>query len=188
MPAQDKSRKTLNINLLPQDTFEKTTLGKFVKWALSVGRYIVVFTELIVILAFLSRFKLDRDLTDIHESIEQKKAIVNSAALLEKQIRNLQDYLKKVAETEKKQRPYSSFMTSFTQIIPQEVTIENFSLKENLLSLSCLSQTTRGIGSFIYQLKNSPKYSQVTVDNISRETNSPIEFNLTLVLTEKAFE
>jgi hypothetical protein len=60
------------INLLPKEEFEKKPLGKFLVWALSIGRYIVIFTELIVILAFLSRFKLDRDLADLNQSVREK--------------------------------------------------------------------------------------------------------------------
>ena len=58
--------KKHEIELLPKEEWEKTSFGKFIKWTLNVGRYIVIATELIVILAFVSRFKLDRDLTDLY--------------------------------------------------------------------------------------------------------------------------
>ena len=47
MTAQEKQ-----INLLPKDKWEVGVIGKLLKWALNIGRYIVVFTELIVISAF----------------------------------------------------------------------------------------------------------------------------------------
>lgn len=187
MPVQ-KPKKPLNINLLPEDDFEKTSFGRFIKWALSVGRYIVVFTELIVILAFLSRFKLDRDLTDIHESIEQKKAIIASAQELEREIRGLQDNLMKINEVTKKQNPYSSFITSFARIVPDEVTIENLTLEKDRLSLSCTSLTPEGIGLFIYQLKQSPKFSNISIEDITRKISEPVKFNLTAHLTDQAFK
>ena len=71
MAAQNK-----DIELLPKEEWEKTSLGKFIKWVLTVGRYIVIFTELIVISAFISRFKLDRDLSKIYEDIEKKQSLV----------------------------------------------------------------------------------------------------------------
>jgi len=74
MPAQ-KSQ----IELLPREEWEETSFGKFLKWLLTVGRYIVIFTELVVILAFLSRFKLDRDLTDLYKQIENKQAIIQNS-------------------------------------------------------------------------------------------------------------
>jgi hypothetical protein len=65
--SKQPARKKLdiNVNLLPQDPFFETVFGRFLKWALSIGRYIVIFTELIVILSFASRFTLDRMVTDL---------------------------------------------------------------------------------------------------------------------------
>lgn len=66
------------LNFLPSDRFEYSKLGRFLKWALSAGRYLVVFTELIVIVAFISRFWFDRQLTDLREQRVQKSALVDS--------------------------------------------------------------------------------------------------------------
>ncbi len=81
------------IELLPQENWEKGTFGRLLKWALTVGRYIVIITELIVILAFLSRFKFDRDLTDLNEKVKQQQAIVQSSAQFEQKFRFLQKQL-----------------------------------------------------------------------------------------------
>ena len=74
----NSAQDNISVNLLTQDDFSSSPIGKVFLWALSVGRYIVVITELIVILSFLSRFKLDRDLTDVNEAIEKQKAIILS--------------------------------------------------------------------------------------------------------------
>ena len=92
------------IEFLPQEEWQKGTLGHLLKWALTVGRFIVVFTELIVILAFLSRFKFDRDLTDLNEAVSQKKAIVEAAADFEQDFLFLQKQLETIAGL-KKNRP-----------------------------------------------------------------------------------
>ncbi|MBI3385346.1 hypothetical protein HY030_04095, partial [Candidatus Gottesmanbacteria bacterium] len=96
MPAQTPLPK-ININLMPTEDLERTPAGRFLKWALTVGRYIVIFTELIVLIAFLSRFWLDRTLSDLHESIKQKQAIVKSAKDLEDQARSVQNRLHEVS-------------------------------------------------------------------------------------------
>ena len=85
-----KRQKDLTVNLLPQDAFSKSSVGRVLNWSLSTGRYIVVFTEMIVILTFLSRFTLDRQLTDLNESILRKQAIVDSFGELESNIREIQ--------------------------------------------------------------------------------------------------
>ena len=84
MPATETK-----INLLPVDPFEQGFWGRFLKWGLSVGRYIVIATELVVILAFLSRFKLDRDLSDLNETIAEKQAVLAAYSTLEADYREL---------------------------------------------------------------------------------------------------
>ena len=85
------ARKLTEINLLPKERWETGVLGKLLKWALNIGRYVVVFTELVVIGAFLYRFGLDRQLTDLKEEIGQKQALVESFGDFEAKFRDLQE-------------------------------------------------------------------------------------------------
>src|SRR5258708_3354540 len=78
------------LNFVPSDPFYESPIGKASVWALRVGRYIIIFTEIIVIMSFASRFKLDRDLSDLNSSIAQKTAVVKSYADTETQMRTIQ--------------------------------------------------------------------------------------------------
>ena len=78
------------INLLIHTDFDKTFLGKFLRWSLTYGRYIIICTEIIVLLAFIYRFSLDRKITDLNDEIEQKSAIIAANSNFEEQFRNLQ--------------------------------------------------------------------------------------------------
>ncbi|HCS79450.1 TPA: hypothetical protein DIV55_06990, partial [Patescibacteria group bacterium] len=64
------------INLLTRKDFDASLVGRILRWSLIYGRYIIVSTEIIVLLAFIYRFSLDRQITDLNEEIEQKSAIV----------------------------------------------------------------------------------------------------------------
>ena len=66
MPA-----KTVDVNLLEKDDFSESPIGRIVTWAITYGRYIMILTEIVVLLAFISRFSLDRKLTDLNEAIGQ---------------------------------------------------------------------------------------------------------------------
>ena len=48
------------INLLPERTFEKTIVGRILRWSLTYGRYIIISTEIIV-LAALKKQSLNLD-------------------------------------------------------------------------------------------------------------------------------
>lgn len=70
--------RTSAVNLLPTDRFEFSRTGRFLIWALSTGRLVVILTELVVILAFLSRFWLDRQLSDLRRLRFEKTQVAQS--------------------------------------------------------------------------------------------------------------
>src|SRR3990172_11267317 len=78
------------VNLLPPSEFESSFWGKFLKWAVSGGRYIIIVTELIVILAFLSRFKLDKEISELNEEIQGKVSVLEAELPIEKEFRGQQ--------------------------------------------------------------------------------------------------
>src|SRR3972149_8149847 len=91
MPATD-----IKINLLGDSEMEHTPLGRIVAWAVTYGRYITIGTEIIVRLAFISRFSLDRKLTDLNDEIFQKQAIIEANSAFESDFRTLQDTITKI--------------------------------------------------------------------------------------------
>src|SRR3989344_8016651 len=88
MPARKST-----LNLLPRSDLDGSWWGRFLKWALSTGRYIIILTEMVVIMAFLSRFKLDRDLSDLAERIEGKKNVLVALSGNENVFRSIQKRL-----------------------------------------------------------------------------------------------
>lgn len=87
------ARHTAPINLLPKTEFEMSFWGRFIKWALTTGRYIIILTELVVIIAFMSRFKLDRDASDVGDAILGKQALLEASSNTEKTLRLVQNKL-----------------------------------------------------------------------------------------------
>src|SRR3990167_2341698 len=86
-----KTLKTgINLDLLkPQSNPEKITVKVF-RWLLSTGRYIFIFVEAIVLIAFILRFKLDADLAEKKEAIEQQIPYIESLKPYEVLIRESQ--------------------------------------------------------------------------------------------------
>ena len=80
-----------SINLVKSDKGE--TVERVINWLLSIGRILVIVTELVALGAFLWRFGLDQQLIDLHSKIKQKQAIVEAFKKNEEEYRNLQDRL-----------------------------------------------------------------------------------------------
>lgn len=92
----------LSINLLRDK--EKPLLDRFVAWALSVGRSIVILTEIVALAAFIYRFSIDRKLSDLNDDIKQKQLIVGQLTSLEDEYRNLQKTVGSCQATHKRRR------------------------------------------------------------------------------------
>ena len=174
-----------SIEFLPQEEWEKTTLGKILKWSLTVGRYIVIITELIVILAFLSRFKLDRDLTDLNEEIKQKQAIIESSAQFEKKFRFLQKQLETIEALNKKQLKVDKVLAELASLTPIDVYLSDFSVEDKKISLTATALSESGLASFLKNLETSSQFENLILSqvNLNKERGIGIQFQLKSELT-----
>ena len=172
----------ININLLDQDTFSQSYIGKVLLWALSVGRYIVVFTELIVILSFLSRFKLDRELTDLNEEIEKQKTIIKSYGDLEQRFRLVQDKISYVDENSSQYSP-NQILEILQRTMPLDVKVDQVGLQSDSIRLSALALSPEGFTQFIKALQIQPEVKKISLGTIKSETRGvTIEFELMATL------
>jgi len=184
--VNDPSRQpTIAVNLLSQDEFSQSAVGKVMLWALSIGRYVVVFTELIVILSFMSRFKLDRDLTDLNEAIARQKAIILSYGTLETDFRFTQNQLALMRQTQTALPP-ATVLDILSQTTPVDVKLENLSLTENSLQLSALALSPQGFFRFITNLFQNSAIKHLSLGSVSSEDQGlTINFELTADLAPR---
>jgi Tfp pilus assembly protein PilN len=125
----------ISLNLLPKDEFSESFLGKCLTWSLSIGRYLVILTELIVILSFISRFKLDRDLTDLNEQINLQKQIILSYADTEQQFRTIQAKVDHINQTQETDLIIET-LTTLERLVPPGVKIAQLSLRPTAITFS----------------------------------------------------
>jgi Tfp pilus assembly protein PilN len=179
-PAQSR----ININLLTQDEFSQSMIGKFLLWALSIGRYVVVITELIVIISFLSRFKLDRDLTDTNEAIERQKAVIQSYGTLEQEFKNYQHQLEFINE----ETPivYTHEVLSMLESsLPFDVKVTNVSTSKDTASIKAVALSLPSFGQFLNTLLTQPAVASVSLGQVSAEEQGNIvEFDVQIAFKE----
>jgi len=174
-----------DINLLPQEEWEKKPIGRLVKWTLTIGRYIVIATELIVITAFISRFKFDRDLSDLYEEIEIQQARIKSSEEFEKEFRLIQNRLKVIKELDKRKIDPSKILTSAADLIPLNVTLENlqFDRETGKLTFTGYSLSESGLAAFINNLKQSDYFNNIEIESIVKGSELQIDFKLNTSLS-----
>lgn len=160
-----KKPASIKINLVPQDPFFETPLGKALKWALSVGRYLVIFTELVVILSFASRFSLDRQVTDLNEALNQKQTIIESYGELEAQVKETQAKIDQYGQVEQ-QSNIAEIFPKLSRITPQDIRLDQLSIKLDSVSLAGTAFSNNSLNIFITNLQLSPDFFNVSVDKI----------------------
>jgi len=166
-------RKT-KIEFLPQECWEKGAWGKILKWALTIGRHIVIFTEFVVILAFLSRFKLDRDLTDLGERIKQQQAIVSSWSSFEKEFRFLSKRLQTISELRENRLEADIVLEELASLIPKDVVVHNLDVSGGQLSLTAFALSDSGASSFLRSLRGSGMFKNISLSQLNLEPEKEI--------------
>ncbi len=162
MPAA----KLGKINLLPKDSFEFSVLGKILKWALTSGRVLVVLTEFVVILAFGSRFYFDKKLNDLVETIDQKQAVVDSFADIEKKIRDILSRQTIVEKYLKGNLAIANVIGQIRRVTPQNVTFNEIIIDSKGFSLAGSSGSEGGLANLLLGVSNIPNISGVSVGGI----------------------
>lgn len=155
------------INLLAKDTFEDSSLGKFLKWAINAGRWIVVFTDLVVISAFLSRFYFDTKLANLYDDIKQSQAIVEATSELEQSFRFLQKRLSLLANLNKTEFKSAQNTAFVANVLPPNVVLTDFSVNQESVTFSGKALSESGITALLRNLLLSPQISKVSVSKLA---------------------
>lgn len=174
-----KQSRAIQINLIPEEAFFITPLGRLVRWSLSVGRYLVICTEIVVIVSFASRFTLDRRVTDLNKEIVQKVAVIDSYSDFEKDFRAAQEKLKQYGELEK-QRNLAVVFEDLSSVTPPEVQVSSLAIRKNSVAVTGTTVSQSAFNTLINNLYLSPHFDDVSIGKVTaNEDNSGYEFDFT---------
>lgn len=159
---------------------------KFINWTLTIGRLVVILTELVALSAFLYRFSLDRKLIDLHGKIKQEQTVVRFLKKNEDKYRNLQDRLLLISDFSRKGKEKVQLFKDIVDLAPKETTFNNFSLYNDRVSIVANMQSSSFLTSFVNKLKNYPNISSISIDKIeNKPQNALITVSITAMLKNK---
>lgn len=169
-----------SINLISTHGFDKSPVGRLLRWSLTYGRYIIISTEIIVLLAFLMRFSLDRTLTDLNEAIDQKAAIVQANVGFEQRFRNLQERTNQIGTLFTDQGALNTILGHLESITPHGVFYTSLVFDANLITIKATAASSDSFALFLYQIKKSSFLSKPTVLNLVKNTtnNGAVDFQV----------
>lgn len=173
-----------DINLVPQKKFEEQpTTKKFYLWMVGIGRLIVISTELIAVLVWLSRFRLDYEITTLQENIEEKSATVARSDRFES---NLVKYQKKTEEINNilaDKINLSAGINKIRELTPTGIRLLKVSMEKQQVELQAICSSGITFAQFIAGLSLDNNIQEIVLNNSRyNETNQSYLIDLSLKL------
>lgn len=162
------------LSLLPDSENPNSFGAKVIKWLTTVGRWVIVVTELIVVSAFISRFSLDRKNSDLSDTIRQQQAILESTQYFEKEFNSFQQRLKFIKNFYQNDFQYGQKINTLIKSTPDDLLYKSISLQkddqQNILANASLTAFNEGaIIGFINNLTLNPDISSVKINQIEKK-------------------
>jgi Tfp pilus assembly protein PilN len=174
--------KSKLVNLLPQEEFDASILGRVLKWATGTFRIIVIVTEMIVMAAFLSRFWLDAQNSELSETIDIKGAQIESQSDFETSFRRVQKKLD-IYEAITPNQSATTKLSLVTSKVPQDIVLSGLTINDNSSQVKGISQSEIGIAQFISNLQAETSYKNVDLGSLTTSEDDPLSTVFSIGIT-----
>lgn len=157
-------------------------LDKFLNWTLTVGRLIIIITEVVAVIAFVYRFSLDDRLVNLHSSIKQQQNIISVMKSDEDKYRNLQERISLASTFSAKGLKDNQTIINVMDLIAGQAKISNFTVNKDRLSLGVDVVSVAALSSFIDSLKGYHNIASISIDNIENKPSLGLSVAITAML------
>lgn len=159
------------VSLLPTENDPNSLSARVVNWLTTVGRVVIIFTELVVVSAFASRFWLDRTNADLSEALRQQQAILDSTQQFQSDYQNLKTRLSLISKL-KKSPNLTGVIDTIIKSTPSSINFTSLKVdpqSDQLFStLSLVAYDTNSMVNFITNLVLNPNIDNVVIGTITK--------------------
>lgn len=157
-------------------------MGIVLSWLLSFGKWAVIITQLIVMGAFLWRFSLDRELTDLKKSIAKNVAVIKSYEQIERDFVLTQKRLATAKIVMTQQKAITEELSTLASSTPLDVWYEKLTITPTSTTLSAYSRSLPGFSQLLSAIQQNPRYSSVSVARIQDGgvQNAQMQFEISM--------
>lgn len=168
-----KPTLAIKFNLLkPQSNPEKLPV-RLLRWLLSTGRYLLIFVEALVLIAFIARFKLDADLAAKKEAIEEQIPYIESLKPYEILIRQTQLKLSTIGNIKKNTLDWAIILKKIADQTPTNTTLISINMTKDIdnitIRMTGSTQINSDLANFIAGLKEDNAFSNINLGSVSLE-------------------
>lgn len=132
--------------------------------------------------AFLWRFSLDRELTDLKKSIAKNVAIIKSYEQTERDFVLTQKRLATAKTVIAQQKAITEELATLASATPSDVWYEKLTLTPTSTTLSAYSRSLPGFSQFLSAIQKNPRYNSVSVARIQDGgvQNAQMQFEISM--------
>lgn len=168
---------TYKINLLSKK--DVSLVDKTLYFFLNYLRYILVFTQIIVIGVLFFRFRIDQNIIDLKDSLNQKKEIVEAVKPLLDEAERVNSQSVAIRKVAAKQDLQLSALNYILSVFPESVVLTTLSINDAAYTLKGTSTDPRQLQLFYARLQTDKRFKTVSLSNI-RRVNDGYVFDLVL--------
>jgi len=180
------AEKIQTINLLPKK--DTSLLNQFLDWALTIGRLLIILTEMVALGTFIYRFGLDMQLVNLHDKIKSESFIVDNFKDAEAKFRDAQDRLATVKQYNAVAHTTTDAFTKITKLGQSIVTFQDIAVSTQDAKIVIEARSASALSQFVNSLKNDPDITSISIDKITNETDTAeITVYITASLKKAAF-
>lgn len=150
------------------------------QWAMGAGRYIIIFTEIIVILSFAARFILDRQVVDLNQRLQSLVTSIEGEAETEQQIRLVQAQTAAIKE----QKDSNNMLVVFEEIqrvTPEDVVFSMLTITRDSLSTEGIAMTQEAFTQLINNMYLTSQFHNMRIGKIESLGSSSTGFSFSLM-------
>ncbi|MBI4084469.1 MAG: hypothetical protein HY431_01045 [Candidatus Levybacteria bacterium] len=150
---------------------EKRFFEKFITWAFTVGRILVIFTETIALTAFLYRFSLDYRIIDLRGEIKAKQTIVSLLKKNEEQFRNLQARIAYAKQIDSEKNVIPETIADVVKTATGKLSFNSLTVSQTSIKIDATARGVTNLTNFLNELREYPTIDTVSLDKIENKTS-----------------
>lgn len=168
----------ININLLPTEGPSGTT-GSAIHWVLTIGRYLIIITEVIALATFLLGIYLSKQKNDLKDSIKSGQKTIDSfqtcdpndqGAFCEDRFISVQNQINSVASIKAAHFETNKVITEFLSLLPSQMKLDALSIVGNDITFSGKLLTEQDLQTLITTFNNSKRITALDITELSKDT------------------
>lgn len=162
------------INLISQK--KEKPIDRLIYFSLNYLRYILVITQIVVIGVFFHRFKVDQEIVDLKEALDQKKEIIEVSDPLLIEAKTTDYSIQQASSIINSQSNFFQSLEYLLSRFPELFFLDKMQFANNKISMSGYTDDANALNAFSIRLKTEKKFKKIKLISLKR-TDRGLEFS-----------